>query len=377
MWWGGLGKERRRSPPDQNNAVPTTVDRQGVMKPIAIKPGTVTADALTGRVACHDVRDEAGKVAINKGQLLDAAAAARLLALRWPEVHLLEIEPGDVHEEPAGSRLAAAACGTNVEVKGYVGGQWTLVGQCRGLVRVNVAALQAVNGLEGMSVFTLFDLQPVEVGEAVAKAKITPLAIPESLVKEAESRAETAGGLVTVKPFLPRVLGALSRESLAPPQRQRFESSLNEKVDWFGSRLLPVRYAAGDGKAMAEEMESLLAAGADILIAAGAGSLDPLDPMFVGLERLGGRMLRHGAPAHPGSLLWIADLRGHPVLGMPACGMFSQATTFDLVLPRILTGEATGAAEVATLGHGGLLSRDSAYRFPPYRKSAVRGELSG
>ena len=47
-----------------------------------------------------------------------------------------------------------------------------------------------------------------------------------------------------------------------------------------------------------------------------------------------------------------------------------------VVLPRILTGEATGAAEVATLGHGGLLSRDSAYRFPPYRKSAVRGELS-
>jgi molybdopterin biosynthesis enzyme len=123
-------------------------------------------------------------------------------------------------------------------------------------------------------------------------------------------------------------------------------------------------------------MEGLLAAGADILIAAGAGSLDPLDPMFAGLERLGGRMLRHGAPAHPGSLLWIADLRGHPVLGMPACGMFSQATTFDLVLPHILTGEATGAPEIATLGHGGLLSRDSAYRFPPYRKSAVRGELS-
>jgi hypothetical protein len=346
------------------------------VRAIAIKPGTVSAAALEGRVACHDVRDAAGKVAINKGQVLDAAAAARLLALSWPEVHLLEIEPGDVHEEPAGSRLAAAACGANVEVKGYVGGQWTLTGQRRGLVRVNVAALQAVNGLEGMSVFTLFDLQPVEAGEAVAKAKITPLTIPERLVKAAESRAGSAGGLVAVKPFLPRVLGALSRESLAPPQRQRFESSLTEKVDWFGSRLLPVRYAAGDAKAMAAEMEGLLAAGADILIAAGAGSLDPLDPMFAGLERLGGRMLRHGAPAHPGSLLWIADLRGHPVLGMPACGMFSQATTFDLVLPHILTGEATGAPEIATLGHGGLLSRDSAYRFPPYRKSAVRGELS-
>jgi len=376
MRWGGLEEERRRSPPDQNNALPQTDDRQPRMKAITIKPDTVTADALEGRIACHDVRDSAGKVAINKGQVLDAAAAVRLLALPWPEVHLLEIEPGDVHEEPAGARLAAAACGANVQVKGYVGGQWTLVGQRRGLVRVNVAALQAVNRLEGMSVFTLFDLQPVEAGEAVAKAKITPLAIPERLVKEAESRAWTAGGLVTVTPFVPRVLGALSRESLAPPQRQRFESSLTEKIDWFGSRLLPVRYAAGDGKAMAGEMAALLAAGADILIAAGAGSLDPLDPMFAGLEQLGGRMLRHGAPAHPGSLLWIADLRGHPVLGMPACGMFSQATTFDLILPRILTGEATGAPEIATLGHGGLLSRDSAYRFPPYRQSAVRGELS-
>ncbi len=347
------------------------------MRPIAIEKGAGLAPAaLEGRVACHDVRDAAGKVAITKGQALDAAAAARLLALPWTEVHLLELEAGDVHEEPAGSRLAAAACGANVEVKGYTGGQWTLTAQRRGLVRVNEAALAAVNGLEGMSVFTLYDLQPVEAGEAVAKAKITPLAIPEPLVKDAESRAWAAGGLVAVKPFLPKVLGALSRESLTPPQRQRFESSLSEKVDWFGSRLLPVRYAAGDAAATAAEMETLLGAGADILIAAGAGSLDPLDPVFAGLARLGGRMIRHGAPAHPGSLLWIADLRGHPVLGMPACGMFSQATTFDLILPRILAGEPAGATEIAALGHGGLLSRDSAYRFPPYRKSAARGELS-
>jgi len=113
------------------------------MRPIAIrKSGEVTATALEGRIACHDVRDEAGKVAIAKGQALDAAAAARLLGLSWTEVHLLELEAGDVHEEPAGSRLAAAACGAHVEVKGYTGGQWTLAGQRRGLVRVNAAALR-------------------------------------------------------------------------------------------------------------------------------------------------------------------------------------------------------------------------------------------
>ena len=345
------------------------------MRAFALKRSSATVAGLEGRIACHDVRDGAGKIAVEKGQTLDAEAAGRLVSLAWGEIHLLELEPGDLHEEPAGARLSAAAAGPGVEVKGYAGGQWTLAATRRGLLSVRHEALAAVNAVEGMSVFTLYDLQPVEPGEAVAKAKITPLAMPEELVKQAEERAWAAGGLLTVKAFAPRVLGALTRENLEARQRQRFESSLAEKVDWFGSRLLPVRYAAADPASVAAALEALLTEGAEILIAAGAGSLDPLDPMFVGLRLLGGTMERHGAPAHPGSLLWLARVRGRPVLGMPACGMFSQATTFDLILPRILAGEHVDNAVMATLGHGGLLSRDSAYRFPPYRKSAARGEL--
>ncbi|PWU20154.1 MAG: hypothetical protein C5B48_12845 [Candidatus Rokuibacteriota bacterium] len=344
------------------------------MRAVAI-PRSAAVEDLEGRIACHDVRDAGGKVAIAKGQVLDREAAERLCALPWQEVHVLELDPGDLHEEPAGSRLASAAAGPGVEVKGYAGGQWTLAATRRGLLSVGVDALDAVNALEGMSVFTLYEAQPVEAGETVAKAKITPLAMPEALVKQAEERAWAAGGLVGVKAFAPRVLGAVTRENLEPRQRQRFESSLKEKVDWFGSRLVPVRYAAPEAATVAEEIEALLAEGADILIAAGAGSLDPLDPIFEGLRRLGGRMERHGAPAHPGSLLWLAEVRGHPVLGMPACGMFSQATTFDLILPRILAGEQIDNSAMAQLGHGGLLSRDSASRFPAYRKSAARGEI--
>jgi molybdopterin biosynthesis enzyme len=298
-----------------------------------------------------------------------------LLALSWDELHLLEVEPGDLHEEPAGARLSAAAAGDGVEVRGYAGGQWTLTATRRGLLSVRVGALDAVNQIEGMSVFTLYDLQPVEAGEVVARAKITPLAMPEALVKQAEERAWSAAGLLIVKAFTPRVVGAVTRDNLEARQRQRFEASLLEKVDWFGSRLLPVRYASPEAAAVATAFEQLLDAGADVLIGAGAASLDPLDPIFAGLRQTGGRMERHGAPAHPGSLLWLADLRGRPVLGMPACGMFSQATTFDLILPRILAGEHVDNRAMAALGHGGLLSRDSAWRFPPYRKSAARGEV--
>src|SRR5258705_13787773 len=144
------------------------------MKASATRLAGGPADALEGRIACHAVRDQAGKVAISEGQLLEAAAAARLRPLAWREVHLLELDPGDVHEEPAGSRLAAAACGADVEVKGYSGGQWSLGAQRRGLVSVNAAELAAVNPLEGMSVFTLYDLHPGEAGGGGAPAKITP-----------------------------------------------------------------------------------------------------------------------------------------------------------------------------------------------------------
>src|SRR6266852_2999649 len=314
------------------------------MKAIEVRRDGTSARALEGRVICGDVRGADGKVTVEKGQVLDAELARRLLDLPWRVLHLLELEPGDIHEEPAGARLSQAAAGEGVEVKGYGGGQWTLAAARRGLLRVREQALAEVNAQEGMAVYTLYDLQPVESGEAVARAKIVPLAIAEALVKRAEARAWAASGLVTVKAFRPLRIGAMTRANLPAPQKARFEAALAAK-------------------------------GADVIVAAGAASLDPLDAIFEGLRMAGGDMVRHGTPAHPGSLLWLARWKDRPVLGMPACGMFSQATSFDLVLPRLLAGGEVGNAELAGMGHGGLLSRESAWRFPPYRQSAARGKL--
>jgi molybdopterin biosynthesis enzyme len=345
------------------------------MKALAVRRDSVTADALVGTVLCHDVRDGAGKIVAGKGARLDAAGAAAVLSAPWDEVHVLAMDPGDLHEEEAGARLAAAVVGDGVEVKGYSGGQWTLAASRRGLLDIRRPALAEVNAQAGISVFTLFDGQPVEPGEAVARAKVTPLVIAEDTMKSVERAARAAAGLVHVRGFRPTAIGAVAREHLEPRQRSRFETALKQKVDWLGGRLLPVRYAAPSPRAVADEVRALSAEGAELLIVAGASALDPLDPVFGGLELLGARMERHGAPAHPGSLLWLAHWQGHTILGMPTCGMFSQATTFDLVLPRILAGENVGNREMAELGHGGLLSRDMAFRFPPYRAGAVRGEL--
>lgn len=345
------------------------------MKAIALRRETATPDIIVDRIVCHDVRDPSRRVVIPKGARLDAAAAATLLSVPWDEIHLLALDPGDVHEEEAGARLAAAVVGEGVEIKGYSGGQWTLVATRRGVLRIDAESLTDVNAHEGISVFTLFSGQPVEAGEAVAKAKVTPLAIPEQTIVGIEAQARAVNGMVTVAQFHPMTVGAVARESLDVKQRARFEGALTQKIDWFGSHLLPLRYAGPSALAVADELRALRREGASVLIVAGASALDPLDPVFGGLTLLGAVMERHGAPAHPGSLLWLARWDGLAILGMPTCGMFSQATTFDLVLPRILTGEPVGNREIAGLGHGGLLSREMAYRFPPYRANAERGEL--
>jgi hypothetical protein len=345
------------------------------MKAVAIRREGASVDALVGRVLCYDVRGDQGKVVGDKGALLDRERAAAVLAAPWDELHVVEPEDGDLHEEAAGSRLAAAVVGDGVEVKTYAGGPWTLAATRRGVLRVRTDALTTVNAQEGISVFTLFDLQPVEAGETVAKAKVTPLVIPGERLTLVERVAREASGVVVVLPFQPTTVGAVAPERLEPKQRQRFETALQLKINWFGGSLLPLRFGGDKARTVADQLAALRDEGAELLIVAGASALDPLDPVFGGLALLGARMERHGVPAHPGSLLWLARWEGKAILGMPTCGMFSQATTFDLVLPRLLAGEDIGNPELAALGHGGLLSREMAYRFPPYRAGATRGEL--
>src|SRR5438552_19042594 len=96
------------------------------MKAIAQRRDAASVETLVDRVLCHDVRDAAGKIAVEKGARLTTATAEVLLATPWEEIHLLVVEPGDLHEEEAGKRLAAAGVGGGRAREARTGGQWSL-----------------------------------------------------------------------------------------------------------------------------------------------------------------------------------------------------------------------------------------------------------
>lgn len=107
---------------------------------------------------------------------------------------------------------------------------------------------------------------------------------------------------------------------------------------------------------------------ADLVLTAGSASTDPGDAFFVAIDALGGRVVRHGVPAHPGSMLWLARVGHTAILGLPTCGAYSRATAADLLLPRLLSGEPASEKTVAKLGHGGILTRSQRFRFPRYAR---------
>src|SRR5207248_3613037 len=153
---------------------------------------------------------------------------------------------------------------------------------------------------------------------------------------------------------------------------EKFRAVFAEKLRFFGSEAPSVERVPGD---LVEALRRAIAQGAELVAMAGSKLMDPLDPAVEALKRAGATMEKHGVPLHPGTLLWFASLEGVPVIGAPACALFSRPTAFDLLLPRLLTGERLSRAALARLGAGGLLTRDLAFRFPPYRPGKPRGEL--
>lgn len=355
------------------------------MKAHLVKRSEAAPRDLAGMTLTRDLRGPSGERTFAKGHVVLDDDLPALLALDWEELHVVEREPGEIQEDEAGLRLAKAAAGavasrendqTNGTAVGAVsGGHWPIAATRRGLLRVDVENLARANLIEGICIYTLYDGQVVDAGETVARAKITPFVIDARNVEEAERIASDAGGLVRVRAFRPTMVAAVVQETLGERALDRFRDALAEKVAWFGARLMELELAAASDTALANAIEKVVGDGAQVVIIAGAKAMDPLDPAFGALGELGVVVEHFGVPAHPGSLFWTARLRDVPVLGMPSCGLFSRATSFDLVLPRVLAGERVGSAELAAFGHGGLITKDTAFRFPRYREATARGEM--
>jgi hypothetical protein len=336
-----------------------------------ITPGRTPPAGLLGSVLTRDLAVPGRRLA--KGTRLTADDLAAVAAAPpGGEATVLLLDPGELHEEEAALRLAAAVRGPGLEQRGPSESRVDLVAAVAGVLHVRVRDLERLNRIDPLEVFTSLDGSVVAPGQLVASVKVAPHVVEASVVDAGAAIArDGARPLVRVAPFVPMRVGVVVKESLRAADRDRFERSVRDKVEALGSVVAEFRYCPDDAGPVEEALAALTAGrdAVDVVLTAGGRSTDPSDPFFIAVEAVGGRLIRRGVPAHPGSMLWLARIRRTAVLGLPTCGAYSKATAADLLLPRLLTGEPPNRTTVARLGHGGILTRDMRFRFPAYARS--------
>lgn len=335
-----------------------------------MKLQTVKVESAVGKVLCHDitkiVQGECKEAIFRKGHVIEPDDIPKFLKIGKENIYIMDLDSDEVHEDIAGIRLGTAVAGPDVKWRGPKESKVSLFAEKDGLLKINVAALEAINELPDVILSTLHNNTVVKKGDMLAGTKVIPLVVPEETVAAAEKICRQAGWIIKVVPFQSVKVGAVITGNEVYKQRIRdsFGPVLTDKVKAFGQGILRIEYAPDVCEDISEKIKKMVDDGAGLVFVTGGMSVDPDDVTPKAIASAGASVVRYGAPVLPGAMFMLAYLNDIPIMGVPACGMFFKTTIVDLLLPRLLTGERLTKKDIISLGHGGLCQSCESCHFP-------------
>jgi molybdenum cofactor cytidylyltransferase len=319
--------------------------------------GEVPVGTAEGALLVHSLR--LGKTALKKGRILSAADIADIAAAGIDEITVVRLEPGDVREDPAASRIAAAVAGPGIITASAFTGRANLYAETKGLLVFERERLDQLNLVdEAVTLGTLPPYTVVEPKQMVATVKIIPFAVPEDAVARCAGIAVEGGKLLRVATFRPLAVGMVQtrlpglKESILDKTREVTQG----RLDALGCRLASERRCAHKTRELAVEIAAAID-DIDMLLIHGASAIvDRRDVIPAAVEAAGGTIDHFGMPVDPGNLLLLGHVKGKPVLGLPGCARSPKVNGFDWVLERLVAGLPVGRREIMSMGAGGLLA---------------------
>ena len=328
-------------------------------------------DEAVGKVLAHDITEirpgQFKGAAFKKGYVVKAEDVAHLRRLGKEHLFVLEIGPGEVHEDDAALRLAKAFAGPGVVFKNNPSeGKIGLKAGYRGLLKVNVEALTRVCLVPTICCATRHTNTVVEEGDIIAATRAIPLVIDEESLSRAVGIAESAGGIFSVKAFSRPDTGLIitGNEVHAGLIDDKFAPILRKKLRGFGCEVKKTLFRPDDRGKISEGIRELLREGVQLILVAGGMSVDPDDVSRMAIADAGAEDIVYGTSVLPGAMFLYGHIKDVPVLGLPACVLYYRATVFDLILPRVLAGESITRRDLAELAHGGLCLNCKECRYP-------------
>jgi molybdenum cofactor cytidylyltransferase len=322
-----------------------------------MKFGETPLAEAQGAILAHSVK--LGARALKKGRALTGEDIAALQAAGKATVIVARLEPGDVIENQAADRVAAALTCPGVSRVPAFTGRANFYAESAGLCLVDREAIDRFNLIdEAITIATIEPSVVVEPKQMVATVKIIPFAV-RSEALDAGIAAIRDKPLFQVVPFEPHrtALIQTTLPGLKDSILDKTVETTRDRLTQLGSSLDWEKRCPHDPAALAPVIGEMVEAGAQLVLVAGASAiLDRRDVIPAAVTDLGGTIEHFGMPVDPGNLLLMARLGKVPILGLPGCARSPKVNGFDWVLWRVLAGLPVGADAIRRMGVGGLLS---------------------
>jgi molybdenum cofactor cytidylyltransferase len=321
-----------------------------------VKFGPCPVDEAAGSILAHSTSLNGRR--LRKAHRLTPDDVEALKAAGVTTVIVARLDEGDVDEDSAATRIAAAVQAENAEIRAAATGRVNIHAASAGVLVVDKAMVDALNAIDpAITIATLADFSTVDAGQMIATVKIIPYAAPAVQVAAAEAQARK-GQAFAVHSFSPLRVGMVQTrlEATKPSVLDKTVDLTAARLARSQSRITSELRTPHETGAVAEALAAL-ADENDMLIVFGASAVsDDDDVIPAAIRAAGGHVERTGMPVDPGNLLVIGELRGKPVLGAPGCARSPKTNGFDWVLDRLTAGLNVTSTDIAGMGVGGLLA---------------------
>ena len=329
-----------------------------------------TEDAV-GQVICHDItqiiKDVTKDAVFRKGHIIKEEDIPVLLSVGKDHIYVWENDETMMHENDAAEVLCAICKGENMSRGRVKEGKIELSAKCDGVLRINREKLMAVNSFGQMMIATRDGDFPVKAGDKLAGTRIIPLVIEKEKMEKVKAVAGDEP-IMRVEPYIFRKAGIVStgNEVFYGRIKDEFTPVVKEKLEEYGAEVTGIRVSDDNNENIEKCIKAFIEEGCDMVVCTGGMSVDPDDRTPLAIRNVCGSAVTYGAPVLPGAMFMLAYYGENniPVMGLPGCVMYARRTIFDIVLPRIMTGEILEKKDFDRLGEGGLCLNCKVCTFP-------------
>ena len=288
-----------------------------------------------------------------------------MLRIGKQHIFVWEENAGEIHEDDCARRMAAMAPVEGAHYTEPAEGKVLLFADQRGMFRVNTQLLKRIDSIGDITICTLPDHYPVEVGARLASMRIVPLVTKEEQIIEAE-RLCAKEPLLRLLPYQHKKIGVIITGSEVYHGRikDKFEPVVRAKMKQYPSEIVEITICDDDLDMIVNAAKQHLENGADFLIFTGGMSVDPDDLTPTAVRQLGADIITYGVPSQPGNMTLVAYLGDVPILGVPGAAIKLPTTIFDVLLPQIFADEKITKEELINLADGGLCQMCKACHWP-------------